>query len=208
MGNFIVRFGFRVGFEVLGSVVRDWRRIVWSTPYVWNTDWQNGTHSTLSFLILIENPWTHTETLSVPNCAVCSKLDGHIVEARRAMEHASEQRRADLEEVNRDCDPIQRLPAEVASSIFVLCLPRLPSLDIFDVTPKTGQDDIAIQAVQFLLGSICRHWRRIAWSTPHLWNILWLQISNRITVTHSQMVADGLRRSGLYISMSMDLRDQ
>ena len=183
MGNFIVRFGFRVGFEVLGSVVRDWRRIVWSTPYLWNTDWQNGTHSTLSFLILIENPCTHTETLSVPNCAVCSKLDGHIVEARRAMERASEQRSA-------NCDPMQRLPAEVASSI----------LDIFGVTPKTGQDDIAIQAVQFLLGSICRHRRR---STPHLWNILWLQISDRITVTHSQMVADGLRRSGLYISMSI-----
>ena len=153
------------------------------------------------------NLCTHTETHSVPNCAVCSKLkalDGNIAETRRAMEDAFEQRSVYLQVVNRACDPIQRLPAEVASSIFVLCLSCLPSLDMVDVTLETVQNNIALQAMQFLLGSVCRHWRKVVWSTPDLWNILWLQISDRTTVTHSQMVADWLRRSGqlpLYISV-------
>ena len=132
-------------------------------------------------------------------CPILKALDGNIVAAFK-------QRSAYLEEVNRAYDPIQRIPAEVASSIFVFCLPRLPSLDIFDATPKEVQDDIALQAVQLLLGSICRRWRRIARSTPELWNVLWLQISNRTTVTYSQMVADRLRYSGqlpLFISVSL-----
>ena len=145
------------------------------------------------------NPCTHTETSSVSgsNCAICFKLKGfdeNVVEARQALERALEHRSAYLEEVNHACDPIQSLPNEVISSLFMLCIPCLPSLDIFDTTTsKTFQN---YMAVQFLLGSICRYWRRIVWSTPDLWNTLWLKISDRTTVAHSQMVADWLRRSG------------
>src|SRR6266540_2307278 len=77
-----------------------------------------------------------SDSTSEANGRICSELkslNGSIADAQYALLRAVDRRRAYLEEVNRHSDPIQRLPVELATSIFTFCLPRPPSLDIFDV---------------------------------------------------------------------------
>ncbi|KAJ7641705.1 hypothetical protein FB45DRAFT_900830 [Roridomyces roridus] len=59
-------------------------------------------------------------------------------------------------QLNAVRDPITRLPLEIASEIFVHCLPPYPN-------PYTGR---------FLL-NICNAWTRIAQSTPALWTTIY-----------------------------------
>jgi len=105
---------------------------------------------------------------------------------------AVEQRRAYHEEVNHYYDPIQRLPVEIATSIFSFCLPLLASLDVFDV----DEGDIAIHPIQFTLGSVCRYWRQVVCSTPEMWNILCVHISLCTPEVRSEILAEWLDRSG------------
>ncbi|KAJ7867830.1 hypothetical protein B0H13DRAFT_2670436 [Mycena leptocephala] len=61
-------------------------------------------------------------------------------------------------------DPIMRAPPEIASEIFVMCLP-----DRSDVHP--GKLDAASRAPLLLL-SICKYWTGVALSNPALWTDL------------------------------------
>ena len=131
------------------------------------------------------------------------KLNGNIVQARRAVDSAVEELSTYLEDVNRLHDPIQRLPVELACYIFLLCLPRLQSRDIFDVSHAT-MADYALRPIPLLLGSICRYWRRVVWASPQLWNILWLHVTPQATMARSRMLTEWLTRSGqlpLYVCM-------
>jgi hypothetical protein len=60
--------------------------------------------------------------------------------------------------------PIRRTPPELLAEIFVLCLPN----DEF-----VGVD---VSAAPLLLVQICSHWRKIALSTPRLWNSISVDI--------------------------------
>src|SRR6266545_7204466 len=74
---------------------------------------------------------THVNENSDLSCGICSELDqldGDIGEIKSALENAVERRSAYLERVNHRYDPIQRLPVELVTFIFILCLPHLPSL--------------------------------------------------------------------------------
>ena len=119
------------------------------------------------------------------------------------LERTKEQRRAYLEEVNRCRDPIQRLPVEIAASVFSFCLPRLPSRDASNIDRGT-QKKIAIHPIQFCLGSVCRYWRQVVCSTPQMWNILWVHLSFCTPEVRSELLAEWLGRSGqlpLYVSI-------
>ncbi|KAK7470102.1 hypothetical protein VKT23_001543 [Stygiomarasmius scandens] len=54
--------------------------------------------------------------------------------------------------------PFRRLPAEILSEIFVHCLPK-------DRNPMRSLSEAPL-----LLGRICRSWREVSLTTPHLWS--------------------------------------
>ena len=150
---------------------------------------------------------THTQhsSSSSSSCSIClrvEELNRGVVETKRAQDGAVEQLGVFLEQVNRQYDPLQRLPVELAISIF-LYLPRPPSLDVFDVT-FTAKKHHALRPVPFILGSVCRYWRRIVWSTPQFWNVLWLYVRACGPIGRSRILREWLDRSGqlaLYICM-------
>ena len=154
---------------------------------------------------VFQTPCSHFR-VAEGSCSICRKLDelnGNIAGIKGFLEHAVEQRRAYLEEVNHCHDPIQRLPVEIAAAVFSFCLPRPASLDVFDVDEET-RDDLAIHPIQFLLGSVCRYWRQVVCSTPQMWNIIWVPISLCTPKVRSEILAEWLARSGqlpLYVSM-------
>jgi len=130
------------------------------------------------------------------------ELNRSVIETKRAQDCALEQLSVFLEEVNRQYDPFQRLPVELVTSIF-LYLPRPASLDVFDVT-NTAKKHHALRPVPFLLGSVCRYWRRIVWSTPQFWNILWLDVRVCGPMGRSRILSEWLERSRqlpLYVCM-------
>jgi len=147
-------------------------------------------------------PCTHTERRSGSSCSICLRVE----KLNRNVVDAVEQLSVFLEQVNCQYDPLQRLPVELAISIF-LYLPRPPSLDVFDVT-FTAKKHHALRPVPFLLGSVCRYWRRIVWSTPQFWNVLWLYVRacDPMGVARGRMLSEWLDRSGqlpLYVCMFM-----
>ena len=107
-------------------------------------------------------------------CATCSKialLDQKVLEAEYALRAAEEERRICFVSLNRHLDPfILRLPVELASRIFVACLPRPASIHVFSQLDDMKYDPD--YPIQFLLSSVCQGWRRIALSTPQLWSVL------------------------------------
>ncbi|KAJ7133412.1 hypothetical protein C8R44DRAFT_611217, partial [Mycena epipterygia] len=61
-------------------------------------------------------------------------------------------------DLNAVLDPMARLPLEVSSDIFTLCLPIIP------------RPDSSIAPMVFL--DVCHLWSRIALSTPSLWTAI------------------------------------
>jgi hypothetical protein len=93
-------------------------------------------------------------------------------------------------------DPfIDKLPPEIGSHIFRLCLPTLDFEDNH-IWPK---------ATMFLkvlrLGAVCRRWRQLAWATPDLWDTQYVRISPSMTrsVVESLpgLLREWLSRSGM-----------
>ncbi|KAK7022453.1 hypothetical protein R3P38DRAFT_1118775 [Favolaschia claudopus] len=72
--------------------------------------------------------------------------------------------------LNAVLDPMARLPLELQSKIFVLCLPddryKLPSRP----NPKLAP---------MLVSNVCHLWQDIALSTPELWTHVWMESSPR-----------------------------
>jgi hypothetical protein len=74
--------------------------------------------------------------------------------------------------MNEIHDPfIHKLPLEIGSHIFRLCL---PTLDFEDV--QLWKEAATFTRV-LRLGAVCRKWRELAWATPDLWDTLYLRIS-------------------------------
>ena len=70
-------------------------------------------------------------------------------------------------------DPfIHKLPPEIGSHIFRLCL---PTLDFEDINVWKEAATSTTRALR--LGAVCRKWRQLAWTTPDLWDTLFLPIS-------------------------------
>lgn len=66
--------------------------------------------------------------------------------------------------------PIQRLPSEVLSEIF-LALPHIPNVEPF-----------AIINSPVLLARVCSQWRDVAISTPQLWDIINLSVDDALNI--------------------------
>ncbi|KAJ7609618.1 hypothetical protein FB45DRAFT_1066665 [Roridomyces roridus] len=72
-------------------------------------------------------------------------------------------------QLNAIRDPIQRLPLEISSEIFVQCLPEYPTLsDVCSVRPRGTMPKFPTMPT--LLLNICNAWTDIAASNPKLWS--------------------------------------
>ena len=96
---------------------------------------------------------------------------------------------------------IRHLPVELLSNIFMLSDPYPVETEEFP-HPLLNASWTATGKYQFSLGAVCRAWRNIVWSTPHLWtNIrIWLQIKD--VHCHMEFLLLYLRLSG---SLPLDI---
>lgn len=86
-------------------------------------------------------------------------------------------------------DIVRKMPTEIMSYIFQWC--------IADVSAN-GLDSASRKDVfmPFTLGSVCRSWRQIVWSSPYLWTHVSIKpISNPNTVDLVELVSEWLSRS-------------
>jgi len=96
-------------------------------------------------------------------------------------------------------DPfIHKLPPEIGSHIFRLCLPALSNGEHLEATLNLQEDSSSPEILRF--GAVCRMWRQLAWTTPGLWNTLYLRIGlwTRRSLVESLpgLVSEWLKRSG------------
>ena len=101
------------------------------------------------------------------------------MEAIETMMAQLTRRRTFLRGRQNGLSPTTRIPSEVLIGIFQMaCQP------VDAVTP-------------LFIGSICRLWRDTAWSTPLLWNTIFLHISGRRHSVRVQLLGDWLSRARL-----------
>ena len=132
----------------------------------------------------------------MPNCNI---LDGggclackEDMQLQQKIQKLQERRRKLRTKMNANHDPfILKLPPEVASHIFLL---SMGERDTVEVSCGGGLP------TPFLLGAVCRGWRQLARSTPHLWSRLAFVLPNSkeyaIMESLPHLVADWLERSG------------
>ncbi|PPQ96199.1 hypothetical protein CVT26_005510 [Gymnopilus dilepis] len=126
-------------------------------------------------------------------CDACTKLgllDVRILEAQGLLDELVRQREeVVMREVNARHDPFVRdLPPEIVSYIFELFAKEEHHHELF-------------------LGSICKSWRRIAWSTPKLWTTVSIDIEEDTRKEDLEFLTHYVRRSGslpLSIALSAD----
>ena len=98
--------------------------------------------------------------------------------------------------INSNHEPfIHKLPPEIGSYIFRLCLPTL-YFGEFSPWPERKEVTGALR-----LGAVCRKWRQLAWATPNLWEMLYLYIrqttTNSIAQAFPGLIEAWLGRSGM-----------
>jgi hypothetical protein len=119
------------------------------------------------------------------------QLEEEIIKLKaKQLEHALGSR------MNTIHDPfIHKLPPEISSHIFRLCLPTL-DFDDFDLWTEAATSTRVLR-----LGAVCRKWRHLAWATPNLWDTLYLTIhpSTERSLAESlpDLLHEWLSRSGM-----------
>ncbi|KAJ7292820.1 hypothetical protein C8J57DRAFT_1041812, partial [Mycena rebaudengoi] len=89
-----------------------------------------------------------------------AKIFTSITRQRKALEDLERSRIDTQRQLNCLLDPVSRLPVEISSEIFILCLP--------DPRDRGHNPKIA----PLLLLRICTAWANIARSTPALWDTI------------------------------------
>ncbi|KAF9522219.1 hypothetical protein CPB83DRAFT_864790 [Crepidotus variabilis] len=80
---------------------------------------------------------------------------------------------------------IDQLPVDLITGIFsLICQPTEFHKDVIGYTPP------------FYLGTICRSWRNLAWSTPLLWTYIYLKVSSKPSNIQAELLKDCFARSG------------
>jgi hypothetical protein len=80
---------------------------------------------------------------------------------------------------------IRRMPPELLSEIFILSLPEDWEKGIYD-----------FRRAVMLPGSVCKHWRDIALSTPRLWNLISSKLRKTTVPSEVDFVRTWISRSG------------
>jgi len=132
-------------------------------------------------------------------CSACKEREA----IRRKIKQLEEEL-ADLEakdralgsHINAIHDPfIHKLPSEIGSHIFRLSLPT------FDFRVDFSERRELV-AGPLRLGAVCREWRKLAWTTPYLWDTLYISIhsstSSFLAKSLPGLLREWLGRSGAF----------
>ncbi|KDR78587.1 hypothetical protein GALMADRAFT_266050 [Galerina marginata CBS 339.88] len=149
-----------------------------------------GNPSAPSLLNLTHLCRTSVETVS-PQWMEMQSLELQISEAQHTLEKLLEQHRELRTLMNRSHDPVVlRVPPEVAGSIFRFCMPEN------DALAACNREEKGILRAPLTLGAVCRGWRQLAWSIPHLWNTLAIHLKTLKHTTQCEIGEQWLARSG------------
>ena len=109
------------------------------------------------------------------------------------------QRRLFLLRKINELSPTARIPLDILIEIFqIACKP------VYDGYYKSRQ-----AVTPFFIGSICRLWRDVVWSTPLLWSTIFLQISRKHHDTQIQLLGDWLLNArSAPLSIKLTLQDE
>lgn len=133
-------------------------------------------------------------------CAACiesSAIYRQIRQLEKEIAILKAKRRVLATTINAKHDPfIHKLPPEIGSHIFRLCLPR-SNPHIYDqYLPHMWEWNMPLK-----LGAVCRKWRQLAWATPNLWvtPLLNIKPSTPLSLAKSLpgLLREWLGRSGL-----------
>ncbi|KIM37351.1 hypothetical protein M413DRAFT_277990 [Hebeloma cylindrosporum] len=109
-------------------------------------------------------------------CSACKEMTSirhQIGQLEEELAKLKAKHNAVLTTMNVIHDPfIHKFPPEISSHIFRLCLPPLDFREPY-ITPR---DCLIGLAAPLKLGGVCRRWRQVAWSTPGLWENVYIYI--------------------------------
>jgi hypothetical protein len=133
-------------------------------------------------------------------CAACREsaaISHQIRQLEEVIAELNAKRRALATTMNANHDPfIHKLPPEIGSYIFSLCLPPFDSPIWNQWATQMSEWNMPLK-----LGAVCRKWRQLAWATPNLWVAPPVNIkpSTPLSLAKSlpDLLREWLRRSGL-----------
>ncbi|KDR78756.1 hypothetical protein GALMADRAFT_137766 [Galerina marginata CBS 339.88] len=122
-------------------------------------------------------------------CVEMELLEERIFETKIALEKMLKRHTELRARMNRSHNPIiHRLPPELPSYIFELCVPiNSPS--------TSSMIDIELCA-PLIIGAVCRGWRQIAWSTPRIWTFISILLEPQKFPVRYELAREWLNRSG------------
>ncbi|KAJ3513488.1 hypothetical protein NLJ89_g2918 [Agrocybe chaxingu] len=122
-------------------------------------------------------------------CLKLRKLEFKISKTRLLLARLAQERYSLKYRINCVNDHLSsRLPPEIVSRIFVLCVPD--HMDINVMFEDKGP------SVPLLIGAVCKRWREIAWSTPDLWTTLQFHLDLGVLPQQQKRLDECLARSG------------
>jgi hypothetical protein len=137
-------------------------------------------------------------------CSACKEggdILGQIKRLEEEIIKLKEKHHALRATINSIHDPfIHKFPPEIGSYIFRLCL---PTLDFGELSPLHKRKEVtgALRLGALRLGAVSRKWRQLAWTTPNLWEMLYLYIgpstTNSLAKSLPGLVESWLGRSGV-----------
>ncbi|KAJ7157218.1 hypothetical protein C8R46DRAFT_909202, partial [Mycena filopes] len=131
-----------------------------------------------------------------------AEIDASISELRLRLLVLQRARGPIKKQLDRIVYPVLSLPPEITSEIFLECLPPHPLFAPF------GESGLTNSVAPLLLLQVCKTWRKIALSTPRLWDSLHLFHSAGFprTSTMAKVITDWFgraRSSPLTLSLSV-----
>ncbi|KAJ7607214.1 hypothetical protein FB45DRAFT_1011442 [Roridomyces roridus] len=132
----------------------------------------------------------HAETPASDAAAVLRELDASSPSRKSKLPELE----GVLQELEKRIDPVSKLPLEITTAIFILCL------------PKSSFPAPAPSSAPMLLPNVCRSWKATALSIPQLWSSM--RLNTEMSVNFGSLVALWIARAQsmpLSISLHGDL---
>jgi hypothetical protein len=132
-------------------------------------------------------------------CSACEEMEviyDQIEQLEEEITKLTAKQRTLASRMNAIHDPfIHKLSPEIGSHIFRLCLPTL------DDNGRDLRDEGKEVTRVLRLGAVCQKWRQLAWATPNLWELLYVNIGppteRSLVESLPGLVREWLSRSGM-----------
>jgi hypothetical protein len=141
--------------------------------------------------------------------AATEQVIDNLEEELRAIKERKEQierEQRDLKRLLFNCrsslSPIRALPSNILLEIFQYLLPPQPDHPAEIVADRPISTSMDKKCAPWLTGSVCRSWRFLTRSTPHLWKTVSLRLSCRSTPGHGSCFALYARRMTQFLEVS------